>query len=294
MFQMGSADQVLINELLISLGLGIIWALAVFWLNRRKKVTFSLPVRETSSIRGRDVLIGFSLFIFMPSIFSLIIGKVYFYLNGHPFQIDDLSDIQMLGLNLIVLLLTYLILSLYYLIFLNNEQKRTILGTKSPWYTFFFQGAWMWFIVYPFVLINSALLHILILLIFHRTPLEQHAVEQFRSTMGHPLLLVSMGLTFSFLAPLAEEFLFRGLLQSWLKNKLKKTWLAIGLSALIFSFFHYSYSQGITNIELLTSLFLVGCFLGYLYEKYQTLWVSIGLHSMINGMSSLLISLGTE
>jgi len=191
--------------------------------------------------------------------------------------------------------MTYLCLVFYYLKFLTAEQKKSIFGDKTIiWYQKYFFGACTWFFIYPFVLASSLILDLAILVYLQKLPTEQYAVEQFRLALTQPTLLLVMGLTIPFLVPIAEEFLFRGLLQSWLKKRLNSPILGIIGAASIFSLFHYSSSQGVTNIQLLTTLFLLGCFLGYLYEKHKTLWASIGLHSMFNAMSALLILTGAE
>jgi uncharacterized protein len=69
---------------------------------------------------------------------------------------------------------------------------------------------------------------------------------------------------------------------------------SILLASLIFAFFHFSYSQGIDNIEVITSLFVFSCFLGFVYERQQSLWASVGLHALFNAISVVLIVLETR
>jgi membrane protease YdiL (CAAX protease family) len=89
-------------------------------------------------------------------------------------------------------------------------------------------------------------------------------------------------------APIIEEFLFRGCLQNYLKLHFG-TKAAIQLSALCFALFHLTPSQGIGNFSLAVSLFLLGLFLGFLYEKQNSLFASVGLHMTFNTVSALRI-----
>ena len=69
-------------------------------------------------------------------------------------------------------------------------------------------------------------------------------------------------------APVTEEFIFRGMLQNWLKTKLG-TKSAIITASACFALFHLSSSQGLGNISLALSLFSFACFLGFIYEKQK-------------------------
>ena len=61
------------------------------------------------------------------------------------------------------------------------------------------------------------------------------------------------------------------------------------IASLIFAAFHFSTSQGLNNIELLVSLFVLSCFLGFLYERQESLLASMALHATFNAISILAI-----
>lgn len=154
-----------------------------------------------------------------------------------------------------------------------------------------FFGASAWLICYPWVIILSQLIATVIFALNLQLPhYEQVAVKYLRMTMSHPLLFSTMSLFLVFVVPVIEETLFRGFLQTWLKQYLGTGW-AIFMASLVFASFHFSTTQGYDNIELLSSLFLLACFLGYVYERQQSLWASIGLHATFNAVSVLVISL---
>jgi membrane protease YdiL (CAAX protease family) len=81
-------------------------------------------------------------------------------------------------------------------------------------------------------------------------------------------------------APLTEEFLFRGLIfTGYLNNYSFKK--AIWLSALWFGLFHL-------NILQFPGAFILGLFFAWLVGKTNSLWPSLFAHSLANGLSILI------
>lgn len=113
---------------------------------------------------------------------------------------------------------------------------------------------------------------------------DQQAVKYLKSAMDTPLSFLLAFLSIVVLAPLLEELLFRGFLQNWLKNYLGRAG-SILLTSLIFSCFHYSTSQGLANISVISSLFVLAIFLGFIYERQQNLIASVAMHATFNGIS---------
>jgi hypothetical protein len=85
-------------------------------------------------------------------------------------------------------------------------------------------------------------------------------------------------------APVIEEFLFRGFLYSQLRRSFLKDWGAIVVSSLVWTAIHFQYEIGI-----LFFLFLFGLFLGYFRIKYNSLLIPIALHAINNLLSFLLV-----
>ena len=152
----------------------------------------------------------------------------------------------------------------------------------------FLMGSLTWVIAYPWIVVVGQLLAVLIAFIYSGPLPDQVAVKHLKDLSQHPILFSLTALAVFSLVPMIEELLFRGFLQSWLKNKMNR-FQAIILTSLIFASFHFSSSQGIENIEFVFSLFLLSCFLGFIKERQQSLWASIGLHSTFNFISILMI-----
>jgi uncharacterized protein len=113
---------------------------------------------------------------------------------------------------------------------------------------------------------------------------DQLAVRFIKMTMTNPVYFVVTLLSLVCLVPLIEEFLFRGLLQSWLRQRFGSR-PALWITALCFTLFHYAPAQGLANILILGSLLPLAVFLSFIYEKQQSLLASITLHAAFNAIN---------
>ena len=154
-------------------------------------------------------------------------------------------------------------------------------------------GALCWLLTFPLITVLDQLIDIVVRSLFEIKQYEQVAVRFLKMALGHPVLLVIALITIIIVAPFLEEFLFRGVLQNFLKKHLGRK-SAIALSSFIFALFHFAPSQKAGNIALLISLFAFACFLGFLYEKRRSLFAPIGLHMTFNLMSALRVLFITE
>lgn len=180
----------------------------------------------------------------------------------------------------------------FYSRWLLPKAFKTAMGAKSklqPLRDFLF-GSMSWLICYPVVLFLGQLLGLAIEELFHPAPVDQLAVKNVKIATGNPMLFALTFVATVTVVPAVEELLFRGFLQNWLRRHFSFSG-AIVITSLIFAAFHFSTKQGVLNIELLPSLFLLSCFLGYLYERQSSLWASIGLHATFNFISALAIAL---
>lgn len=149
-------------------------------------------------------------------------------------------------------------------------------------------GAMTWLLSYPYVVAMGQVVGILLVFLGPEQHVEQVAVKHLKSTMQFPVLFTMTILAIIAIVPIAEEILFRGFLQRWLVQNLGRV-KGIALASLLFAIFHFSLSQKWDNIELLLSLFILSCFLGYIYERQGSLWAPIGLHTTFNTLSVMMI-----
>lgn len=82
------------------------------------------------------------------------------------------------------------------------------------------------------------------------------------------------------LAPLAEEFLFRGVTMGMAK-KFMPLMAANILQAVLFGIYHMNWIQGVYA-------FVLGIILGFTAEYFHSIWASILLHAFVNGSAELL------
>jgi membrane protease YdiL (CAAX protease family) len=142
-------------------------------------------------------------------------------------------------------------------------------------------------IAFPIVIFINETLDLIISRFFHIVELpDQLAVRFLKMTFEYPRYFFLSLVSITVFAPMLEEVLFRGFLQSFIRQHLGVK-SAILITSLCFSFFHYSPEQGMSNISIIGSLFPLALFLGYVYEKQGSLFASMILHACFNSISVL-------
>ncbi|HKK76496.1 MAG TPA: type II CAAX endopeptidase family protein [Saprospiraceae bacterium] len=96
-------------------------------------------------------------------------------------------------------------------------------------------------------------------------------------TMNSPWELLLNLVVVALLPAVGEELIFRGLLQKRLERYFQKGYLAVWVTALIFSAIHLQFEG------FLPRMFL-GAVLGYLFYWSRNLWIPIFAHFIFNGM----------
>lgn len=91
-----------------------------------------------------------------------------------------------------------------------------------------------------------------------------------------PFLNTGLWLGAMIVAPIAEEFFFRGLLQTTMVNLLQVRWVAIGFASIAFGAVH------IGQPHVVPALIFLGVLLGYVYERTGGLLAPILIHALFN------------
>lgn len=112
-------------------------------------------------------------------------------------------------------------------------------------------------------------------------PPPQDIVEQFPRSVAGGALFVVIAVVF---APLFEEIFFRGFVHRGLRNSWG-WWPAALTSAAVFSLAHF-------QITVFVPIFVLGVGLAWVYERTGSLWTSIAMHAVFNGLSVLAWALG--
>lgn len=157
----------------------------------------------------------------------------------------------------------------------------------------FFQAICVLILFYPLLKITTVLTLLLLEKVFliSNLPVEQVLIRKFKAADLNLLTSIFFLFTVVIVVPCIEEFLFRGVLQSFLREKIGKTSTAILISSFLFSLAHFSALQGMGNIVILTNLFIFSTCIGWFYEQIQSLAAPIFLHMLFNAFNSFLILL---
>lgn len=238
---------------------------------------YFIPLRNRKPrIGAKEALLAFALFLsfqlfILPSIITgiaSILGQ-----DSLPLQVRAWMNIGSIAvLGGILLVWTFSLKSKVHWFSSDHLLKNIMFGFSS------------WFLAFPLIVVITQILTIVFTGWLGFDLQEQLAVKQVKSVQEFPILFSVNLAAVAFLVPMIEELLFRGYLQESLLKKFTPV-LAITLTSLLFSFFHFSASQGINNILILSSLFLLSCLLGYLKERQQSLIPSIVLHGTFNTIS---------
>ncbi|HIJ69767.1 MAG TPA: CPBP family intramembrane metalloprotease [Planctomycetes bacterium] len=108
---------------------------------------------------------------------------------------------------------------------------------------------------------------------------EMQTNEGLAVVTEHPQQVVRMVMFFFLvlIAPVFEEMLFRGILQSVMRGLTGRPWEAIVITSLFFAVSHPN-----THFP---PLFVLSCCMGYAYEKSGSLFRPIFIHAMFNAAS---------
>lgn len=109
--------------------------------------------------------------------------------------------------------------------------------------------------------------------------LEQILAE--RESAGLSWWLLPVALQVVVLAPLFEEVVYRGCVQSALLSVTGRTWLAAILASMLFSLVHV----GATPWHALPTLFMVGLTCALLVERSGRIWPAVAFHAAFNGVN---------
>ena len=101
--------------------------------------------------------------------------------------------------------------------------------------------------------------------------------------MTNPIGLVGLCL----IGPLSEEVIFRGAMERRLLEKNWNPWFAIVISAALFAVSHLNFAQGLTA-------FVIGIFMGWVYYRTRSIWVTALIHMVNNTVACLISLMGPE
>lgn len=149
-------------------------------------------------------------------------------------------------------------------------------------------GVATWLLAFPLVSVVSQSLELLLTKVWDVKLVPQIPVQSLKTHTDNPVAFFAVGFAIAVVFPIVEEVLFRGFLQSWIRRYLPVE-AAIVCASFIFMTLHYGPGLGWSNLPILSALFVLACFLGYIYERQRSLWAPIGLHMTVNTISVVVI-----
>lgn len=277
----------------LSLIFALLLSLSVYWIAKRNGYFALQPFSGIVPVTFYQALGGFLVYLLFAMV-TLPIFLVFlsFVKTGSFFEAKQLPAHWLEWIQVAALYVLFLLLVLYctllkpttrHYIFWQQGEKSFNRFAKAVG-----MGALTWLVSFPFVWVVSIAIEALSVWIWGEKTVEQVAVKQLKLTLGHPLLFAFMFFAVAILVPFMEEFLFRGLLQNFIKRHLGRGW-AIVITAVIFAFAHFSMSQGVGNFQLIPPLLVLAFFLCFLYERERTLWAPMALHMTFNTLSAIMI-----
>lgn len=89
--------------------------------------------------------------------------------------------------------------------------------------------------------------------------------------MDSPLELIANLVLIALMPAIGEELVFRGVVQQQLLRRIQQPWVALVLTAIIFSFIHFQFEGFLPRL-------LLGLLLGWLYWRTGNFWVPVTAH----------------
>jgi len=273
----------LLGELSFFWGIIATFVLLIAWKKNFFKVIFSQKDKITISFG--HVLLAFAIYLSTVLFITPLVLKI---LNITTQTHSSISFVSIS--NILSFLLVALFLGIYYL------KNFKIFRSNIPiWNGNFYKNLKVafvgWLVVTPLVLFFSQFSDLIVSKNFQIEKMpDQLAVSYVKMSLDSPIYFFLAFFTIVFLAPIVEETLFRGFLQTWLKKHLGPI-LSIIATSLLFVAFHFSTSQKVGNVVILSALFPLAFFLSFIYEKQKTLICPILLHAIFNLSSILSLAL---
>ena len=250
---------------LVLLGL---WALRNRWGTRALR--WSRPRKNyLSAYIVFAPFLGWIIAVFIAS------GLIQDYTKNLPEQAKALANNITMGIiEILIIIFMLTIANQYFTKKLSGLGfKSKSIGKDTKWSTVNLLAIWP-------VLVATILLSTHIGRMFYGPDYQLQQHEELKLLMEDPCaaLITSVILLTIVIAPVFEEIMFRGLIQTLFRTHLRYPWPAIILTSVLFAIIH-------DNISHWPTLFTLAICLGYSYEKSGSLFRPIIIHMFFNAIS---------
>ncbi len=251
-------------------------------LSRQPKVKKeSLPLQIWRIIY--PILIHLGLSVLISSGWSLVY-TIYEMTVNKNFDVDLITTKLLSHNNSMLICISIISILIFSMLFRRDEWYRKELGLRSRLMAEDSFGIPRMILVGVFFILYSTFLNQMIAwsgIASLFTVYDQVAQSLFvKESMV--ISYISLGI----LAPIAEEFVFRGLVYRRIRDYVNVKW-AIIITSLLFGLYHGNMVQFIFAT-------LLGVALAAVYERYKTLWAPILAHMAVNGFACIMEFSGVE
>jgi membrane protease YdiL (CAAX protease family) len=261
-----------------------ILSLLLFW----KFGAFQLPASNKegadSALRMRLTSVGLALFLYVFVASSVLQGTLKL-LSWLPLHLKS-QTMQALGQ---LVALASVLLVLFSFVRIHSQEMQDKIFGKSRGYKILLKGILLGIAVFPVIMLVELGLEYLITLVGSFEHHDQLAIQHLKNLKFNSWLFwTTVGFVVT-VVPMTEELIFRGFLQNFFVDWLG-TRFGIFASSLVFAAFHFAQAQGVSNIQMLSCIFILAYLLGVTYVKEKSLVASIGMHAAFNclGVISLI------
>ncbi len=287
---------------------GILLLLFTCWAVGGLVVAYLLGVFRRDSIRGperlrHDETVWWLLMI--PCCSILVVGRMVPALNLARFGLPK-DALDLLTGDVVEFCVVILAVLLFQFVRIDSLRLMGLRFRQIP--IALLGGLLAIFVSFPLVSLCSEVVTV-IYERFHLKQADAHEVLQMIAGAHLHRIVIICVVTATVVAPLAEEFIFRGMIQTllsqlfsvafgsqWLPKTtapvpgetspppgigIRARWAAVVMTSIAFAAFH-------GRMEWFAPLFLLSVCFGYVYERTGNLWMTVVAHSMFNTTQILL------
>ena len=238
----------------------------------------SLDTPANYSWKGLDVLIifvGIALFFVCVILFFGVFSAISI-IRSREISADLLQNTIYLSIGSAFLESAAIIGSVYLLGLRRKKYPWASVGVNQTSQKWFLISLLLGLLAIPL----SSLVAIGIQYLFNlpiENPQLPYLIPDDLSTAGMFIMIILVGIV----VPFAEELFFRGILYQWLRTRFG-VWVGIIVSSLIFGIFHF-------DIAIAGAAFILGVLLAWVFERSNSLWPSVLIHSLNNAFKVILL-----
>lgn len=269
----------------------VAWAAVALWVvvyrGRLSPAALRRAPRRRAGITGFDLLVGVIIFFC-----AVIMVHTLMALAGDPIADDaELVDQPPMTVALSVLLDQLSIQGpvVMYVIWRARRKRRGLrelgIAPRAPMREIVTAGCALPAVI-PFSLTCNLVTQMIGDKLGYPAPEMGHEILKWLAESPPVPAVVLMAFSTVVVAPILEEVIYRGLLQTALLSVFgeRRRWTVVVIAAACFALIHI----GIVAWQTLPGLFVLGVVFGYLYERTGSLWPSILTHALFNGFMFLL------